>query len=707
MRDSTVQCIAATYESDEEALASLEELTAGGFYVEESSYVDADNNAFFVADTMKDATQIIDTYNLNEEVCAISDEINDCVIVQTDLTNSETDKLEKDARVSDVESNYLVYGCTDGAGTADGEDLTQWYLDALNVDQSAQTVTGAGVKVELLDSGVSYVSALENVNRVDLTSNDGETGFADVLFDDNSGHGTAMAGLIAADSPDGSLTGINPNAELYSVKILDEKLQAPISKVIEGIYWGIENQVDIINMSFGTEVDSEALHTAIKAASDAGILLVAAAGNNANKGILYPAAYPEVIAVGATTSDNDLLSGSAIGEELELVAPGNQIVSTGMVDGYTAGSGTSLATAEVTGVASLLLGQPGATADIVRGLLRATAKNIGATDAGLVDYGFAKENYEEYCEAYNNNSIVEETFENSTEPETYDTDGIVNGLWATDTHEWLVNKANESLSLNSTYVTIAAYAARAADDTNRYHLSSHERYNGLHGLGIYTANFYAIWKYANFINKGNSAATAKSNALASLPSGATAAVQELANSGKQFTTANMLDACGQLVESDSAVRNLGYNSSDAKKKYLIVGFGCHMIGDIYAHRTLVPEYAIVNAKNTSVASGSSTDFGSYLGKNDFSDWSGLLAAYNKGKLTFPKLKDYAANEDRFNAKYEDNANFCRERLNATLKCTKEFLSRISSADQNVATVSIIQEQTNVSLIYHDEYTSYF
>lgn len=461
-------------------------------------------------------------------------------------------------------------------------------------------------------------------------------------------------------------------------------------------------------MSFGTEVDSEVLHTAIKAASDAGILLVAAAGNNANKGILYPAAYPEVIAVGATTSDNDLLSGSAIGEELELVAPGNQIVSTGMVDGYTAGSGTSLATAEVTGVASLLLGQPGATADIVRGLLRATAKNIGATDAGLVDYGFAKENYEEYCEAYNNNSIVEETFENSTEPETYDTDGIVNGLWAATTHKWLATEAGKTVSLNASYLSLVSSSAQAADDPDTYHPSSHERYNGLHGLGIYTANFYAIWKYANFINKGNSAATAKSNALASLPSGATKAVQKLENEGKEYTTANMLDACGLLLT------NEGKDKSNAQKKYLIVGFGCHMIGDIYAHRTFVPQYAISNAQDHEIsnkhpyASGSSTDFASYLLKEhfDMEKWDDLLV---DGNLTFTQLKRYKKDTivNGFNGLYEDNADFCRERLNATLKCTKEFLNRISSSDQNVATVSIIKEQTNVSLIHYTTYMSYF
>lgn len=707
--------VSAAVDDEDQALAPIEELTAGGFYVKENCYIDTENNAFFVADTTQDAMQVIDTYDLDAEACVISEEMGDGVVVQTDLTSGQAQALERDARVSQVEDNYMVYGCSDESAETAGAEMTQWYLDAMNVDRNMQGISGEKVKVELLDSGVSYVSALEDVERVDLTTDSatGAEGFTEVLFNDNSGHGTAMAGLIAANSPDGSLTGINPNAELYSVRILDENLQAPISKVIEGIYWGIEHQVDIINMSFGTEVNSEALHNAVQAASDAGILLIAAAGNNESKGILYPAAYPEVIAVGATTSEGTVLSGTASGTELELLAPGNQIISTGMVDGYSSGSGTSLATAEVTGVASLLLGQPGATADVVRGLLRATAKDVEGSNAGLVDYGYAEEHFAEYLAAFQNNEVDEAGFDNPTVPETYDTEGIVNGLWLAKAHIWLADKANETAGLNNTYLTLVKQTAEAADN-GTYHPSNHKKYTGLHGLGLYTANFYALWKYANFINKGNSVLQAKTNALASLPSGALDELKKMEDGKKEYTTANFLDACGVLMGKE------GNGKTNAQKKYLLVGFGCHMIGDIYAHRTLVPQYAVDNAQLVEIekypyASGSSTDFKSYLIMSDFKDWDVLENYYNgetnnvpnKLLFTFPLLKNYAANQTNFNQKYEDKTDFCRERLNAALKCTKEFLSRISSSDNNVATVSIIQEQTNVSLIHYNTYMSYF
>lgn len=289
---------------------------------------------------------------------------------------------------------------------------------------------------------------------------------------------------------------------------------------------------------------------------------------------------------------------------------------------------------------------------------------------------------------------------------TYDTEGIVNGLWLESAHIWLADKANETAGLNGTYLELVKQTAKAADN-GTYHPSNHKKYTGLHGLGLYTANFYALWKYANFINKGNSVLQAKTNALESLPSGALDELKKMKDDEKEYTTANFLDACGVLMGKE------GNGKTNAQKKYLLVGFGCHMIGDIYAHRTLVPWYAINGAQDEEIdednpfASGSSTDFASYLVKKDFSDWQGLYDRFPEGDLTFPVLKQYAKNQSKFNEIYEDNTKFCRERLNAALKCTKEFFSRISSSDNNVATVSIIQEQTNVSLIHYNTYMSYF
>lgn len=107
------------------------------------------------------------------------------------------------------------------------------------------------------------------------------------------------------------ITAINPNVELYSARVLDEDKSAPVSRVVEAIYWAIEKKVNIISLSFGMTVPSAALETAVKEAYDKGILIVAAAGNH---GVVeYPAAMEEVMAVGGTDTDGTVCDYSAEG----------------------------------------------------------------------------------------------------------------------------------------------------------------------------------------------------------------------------------------------------------------------------------------------------------------------------------------------------------------------------------------------------------
>ena len=161
-----------------------------------------------------------------------------------------------------------------------------------------------------------------------------------------------------------------------------------------------QQEVDIINISFGTRTDSEAMHAAIQRAYAAGILIVAAAGNN---GVVeYPAAYEEVIAVGAINPTGERAEGSAVGDELELVAPGVQIVSTGAFGGLCVAGGTSLAAPHVTAVASILWQKDKTvSADFIRSLLAFTANQYGENyeyGYGLVDLEFALGQYDAFRE---------------------------------------------------------------------------------------------------------------------------------------------------------------------------------------------------------------------------------------------------------------------------------------------------------------------
>ena len=137
---------------------------------------------------------------------------------------------------------------------------------------------------------------------------------------------------------------------------MDENNEAPVSRIIQGIYKCIEEKVDIINMSFGTVNKSEALEKAIKAAKDAGILMIASAGNrgDSDRAIEYPAAYDDVLAVGATNSSAIVSSISSVGDELDVYAPGEDIAVLDFLDKVQMIDGTSASAAEVTAVASVL-----------------------------------------------------------------------------------------------------------------------------------------------------------------------------------------------------------------------------------------------------------------------------------------------------------------------------------------------------------------
>ena len=184
------------------------ENVAGGFYAEENPYSNIEKNYFFETKTKQDAVQIVDTYDLEGNICTSSNNI----IVQTDLTSSQKERLDKDERIEDVERDYMVYGCSDSIQNSENSSSIQWNLDAMNISTNEQTTPKDKIKVELLDSGVSYVSALENVNRIDLTSENEVNNITEVLMDDNSGHGTALAGIIASNT---EIKGINPNVDLY------------------------------------------------------------------------------------------------------------------------------------------------------------------------------------------------------------------------------------------------------------------------------------------------------------------------------------------------------------------------------------------------------------------------------------------------------------------------------------------------------------
>ena len=243
---------------------------------------------------------------------------------------------------------------------------------------------GEGVKVALLDSGL-------DPDHPDLRGN--YRGGYDFVNDDpeprdDNGHGTEVAGVVAAEEDGFGLVGVAPRVELYAVKVLGSNARGAISDVIKGIEWAIQHGIKVVNLSLGTPEDSRALREAVRAAWEAGLVLVAAAGNE-SAGVLYPAAYPEVIAVSATTEDDQLAWSSNFGPEVDLAAPGEEVPTTYLEGRYKLATGTSFAAAHVTGVAALLISSGINDNREVRRRLEQTAEDLGLPreeqGSGLVD----------------------------------------------------------------------------------------------------------------------------------------------------------------------------------------------------------------------------------------------------------------------------------------------------------------------------------
>ncbi|SFR18261.1 Subtilase family protein [Desulfoscipio geothermicus DSM 3669] len=126
---------------------------------------------------------------------------------------------------------------------------------------------------------------------------------------DDNGHGTHVAGIIAAVNDNIGVVGVAPQAELYAVKVLSANGSGYLSDIIEGLEWCITNNMQVINMSLGTSSEVQSFHDAVIKVYNAGIVMVAAAGNSGpgDNTVEYPAKYEEVIAVSAT-SDNDAIA---------------------------------------------------------------------------------------------------------------------------------------------------------------------------------------------------------------------------------------------------------------------------------------------------------------------------------------------------------------------------------------------------------------
>lgn len=248
----------------------------------------------------------------------------------------------------------------------------QWNLAKINAPAAWNVSQGGYGPIAVLDTGIdasqSDLSG-EIMAGYNFVGNNTNTS-------DNNGHGTNVAGIIAASTNNNNgVASIGFHGTLMPVKVLNRYGTGTYAELADGIIYAADHGAKIINMSLGGSSSSQTLLSAINYAEQKGVIIVAAAGNNGNNAAVYPADYPGVIAVSATTPSDTLASFSSYGGDIFVSAPGVGIISTYNNGGYATMSGTSMAAPEVAGLIGLALAHnPISTASLLTDLEQSSTK---------------------------------------------------------------------------------------------------------------------------------------------------------------------------------------------------------------------------------------------------------------------------------------------------------------------------------------------
>lgn len=302
-----------------------------------------------------------------------------------DALRRARDELEKTPGVEAVDFNYVrelsVY-------PNDPRFRYQWGFKKPGFQTAWNRVKGFGIKAAVVDSGIAG-SHPDLRSRI-AAQRDFVGVTEDGVAEDNVGHGTHVAGTVAAATNNGAgVAGGCPGCKLLVAKVGDDMLQD--GDIAEGITWSADNGARVINLSLGGPQDSTVLRTAVDYAYGKGAVVVAAAGNENTSLPSYPAAYPNVIAVSATNRFDRRAFFSNFGTYVDVAAPGVDIQST-VPGGYDTFSGTSMASPHVSALAGLLAAQGLGKVEIRRRILR-TATDLGPDGPDPL-YGYGRINAE-------------------------------------------------------------------------------------------------------------------------------------------------------------------------------------------------------------------------------------------------------------------------------------------------------------------------
>ena len=273
------------------------------------------------------------------------------------------------------------------AATEEPLQFGQWGLTRVAAPTAWSTTTGRGVTVAVLDTGVAAHPDLRDNLLPGFDFVDNDTSTTDV-----HGHGTHVAGIVAAARNGIGVAGVAPDARILPVKVLSDSGSGTTTGVANGIVWAVGNGADVINLSLAGAA-SPSVSTAIAYAVSRDVVVVAAAGNGGLNGVTYwPGADPNAIGVASTDSSGLPSSFSSRGSYVDVAAPGGSVWSTYPGDGYASMSGTSMAAPHVAAVAALVRqARPELSEIQVRAVLTSGALDVApagvdpASGAGVVN----------------------------------------------------------------------------------------------------------------------------------------------------------------------------------------------------------------------------------------------------------------------------------------------------------------------------------
>ncbi|WP_440005969.1 S8 family serine peptidase [Halomicrococcus sp. SG-WS-1] len=270
----------------------------------------------------------------------------------------------------------------------------QYAPQQVKSDQAWDTTLGdSSVLIAVVDTGAQYTHPdlegnYQSDPGYDFVDNDSDPA-PDVPSDEY--HGTHVSGCAAAVVDNGTGVSGQGNSSLINGRALDENGSGSTSDIADAVEWAADQGADVINMSLGGGGYTDTMKNAVSYAYDNGSLLVCAAGNDGTSSVSYPAAYSECMAISAVDSSENLASFSNYGSEIELCAPGVDVLSTTTETrgSYEKLSGTSMATPVTSGVAGLTLAKWSLTNAELRSHLKNTAEDVGLSSdqqgSGQVD----------------------------------------------------------------------------------------------------------------------------------------------------------------------------------------------------------------------------------------------------------------------------------------------------------------------------------